>query len=67
MEAPALTSPVITPASVWLHLKVMNIEGEGKVNKINFRKHFCLLSELISFSQAELLGCDFLNASFKSD
>lgn len=48
MEPPALTNPVITSANVWLHLKVMNTKGEGKANIINFRKHFCQLSELIS-------------------
>lgn len=67
MEAPALTTLVITPANVWLHLKVMNTQGEGKVNIINSRKHFCHLSELISLFRAVLLGLYFLKASFKSD
>lgn len=47
MELPALTNLVITSAIVWLHLKVMNTKGEGKANIINFKKHFCLLSELV--------------------
>lgn len=67
MEAPVLTNLVITTANVWLHLKVMNTKGEGKVNIINFRKHFCHLSEFISLFQAALLGLGFLQASFKSD
>lgn len=48
MEPPALTNRVITSANVWLHLKVMNTKGKGKANVINFRKHFCQLSKLIS-------------------
>lgn len=64
MEPPALTNLVIISAYVWLRLKVMNTKGEGKANIINFRKHFCQFSELISpsysiispsFSQAKLL------------
>lgn len=51
MELLALTNLVITSADVWLHLKVMNTKGEGEANIINFEKHFCLLSELISVSQ----------------
>ena len=65
MEAPALTGLVITTASVWLHLKVMNTKGEGRVNIINFRKHFCHLSELISLFEAGLLGLYFLKVGFK--
>lgn len=67
MEAPALTNLVITTANVWLHLKVMNTEGEGKVNIINFRKHSCHLSELVSLFRVALLGLCLLKVGFKSD
>lgn len=35
MEPLALTSLVITSASVWLHLKVMSTEGMGTKSKVN--------------------------------
>lgn len=64
-ELLALTNPVITSATVWLHLKVMNTKGEGKANIIHFKKHFCHLSELISVFKQHYQSFIFLKSASK--